>query len=437
MRTPGLLFFTILLLCPLVAGAGAADDIGGDVGYYQIDSVPSGGDVHFDGQYRGTTPVTVEVYSTSSPGHTVSVSLEGYRTWTQTLPGNPASGETVPVTATLEPLEQYGSIYVTTTPTGAAIYLNGNYRGTAPLTIPTVRPGTYAIEADLEGYESVVVSGTVTAGQQLTEYFPLKKIIRAGSITVISDPVTAYVYMDGDYQGRTPLTLPKVPPGTHTLELDAGNYHDWKTTVTVAEGSDQTVRATLSPIPSSTTGWIQVASTPPGATIRMDGVVQGQTPPSGVFTIPNVPAGDHLLSLQLPGFQDYATTVNVRAGTTSHVNAPLQSAPVTTPVPEGGGISVSSLPSGGNVFVDNVYRGVTPVTLSGISSGTHMIRVQLPGYRDFSMEVQVVSGTTTPVTASLEMIATPVPTRSGVPPFAAAAGVILAGVLLFLIWRTR
>jgi len=169
----------------------------------------------------------------------------------------------------------------------------------------------------------------------------------------------------------------------------------------------------------------------------MDGVVQGQTLPSGVYTIQNVPAGDHIIALQLPGYQEFTTTVNVRASTTSHVTASLQSAPATTPVPEGGGISVSSVPSGGNVFVDNVYRGVTPVTLSGIPAGTHTIRVQLQGYRDYSMEVQVIGGTTTPVTASLEMVATPVPTRSGLPPFAAAAGVILAGLLLLLIWRAR
>jgi PEGA domain len=437
MRIPGLLFFLIFLLGALVAGAAAEDTIGGDAGYYQVDSNPSGGEVHFDGQYRGTTPVTVEVYTTAPPGHTVSVSLTGYKTWTQSLPGNPAAGETVPVTAILEPLEQYGSIYVTTSPTGAAIYLNGNYRGTAPLTITSVRPGTYTIEADLEGYESASTSDTVVAGQQLTEYFPLKKIVRAGSVSIISDPVSAFIYLDGDYQGRTPLTLTKVSPGTHTIELDASNYYDWKTTVTVAEGSDQTVRATLSSIPSSTTGWIQVTSTPAGATIRMDGVVQGQTPPSGVYTIQNVPPGDHIIALQLAGYQDFTTTVNVRASTTSHVTASLQSAPSTTPVPTGGALSVSSVPSGGNVFVDNVYRGVTPVTLPGIPSGTHTIRVQLQGYRDFSMEVQVVGGTTTPVTASMEMVTTPAPTKSGLPPFAAAAGVLMAGLLLFLIWRAR
>jgi len=436
MRIPGLLFCVVLLLCPLVAWAGA-ENIGGDVGYYQINSNPSGADVHFDGQYRGTTPVTVEVYSTAPPGHTVSVSLAGYKTWTQNLPGNPAAGETVPVAATLEPVEQYGSIYVTTTPTGAAIYLNGNYRGIAPLTITSVRPDTYTIEADLEGYESASTTDTVVAGQQLTEYFPLKKIVRAGSLTIISDPAAAFVYLDGDYRGRTPLTLPKVSPGIHTIELDASNYHDWKTTVTVSEGSDQTVRAALSPIPSSTTGWIQVASTPAGATLRMDGVVQGQTPPSGVYTVQNVPAGDHIIALQLTGYQEYTTTVNVRVSTTTHVTASLQSTPSTPPIPEGGGVSVSSVPSGGNVFVDNVYRGVTPVTLTGIPAGTHTIRVQLQGYRDFSMEVQVVGGTTTPVTASLEMVATPAPTKSGLPPFAAAAGVLMAGLLLFLIWRAR
>ena len=42
----------------------------GDYGYYQVSSSPSGADVVFDGKFVGETPVTIPVFSSSTPGHT-------------------------------------------------------------------------------------------------------------------------------------------------------------------------------------------------------------------------------------------------------------------------------------------------------------------------------------------------------------------------------
>ncbi len=41
----------------------------GDYGYYQVGSSPSGADVVFDGKFVGETPVTVPVFSSSTPFH--------------------------------------------------------------------------------------------------------------------------------------------------------------------------------------------------------------------------------------------------------------------------------------------------------------------------------------------------------------------------------
>ena len=77
--------------------------VGAGKGYYSISSVPSVGTVYFDGSYKGTTPVSVEVASQGTPGHTVTISLYGYETWSTSLSGNPASGQTIPVTGTWSP----------------------------------------------------------------------------------------------------------------------------------------------------------------------------------------------------------------------------------------------------------------------------------------------------------------------------------------------
>ena len=71
-----------LLLAALVIGMMATGfvsaqitsdtQIGGGVGYYDITSSPSDATVIFDGSNKGTTPVTIDVSTSGTPGHTLS-----------------------------------------------------------------------------------------------------------------------------------------------------------------------------------------------------------------------------------------------------------------------------------------------------------------------------------------------------------------------------
>ena len=65
---------------------------GSGKGYYQVSSSPSGGSVVFDGTNYGLTPVTITVSTTGTPGHTITVSMSGYETWSQDYSGKPCSG---------------------------------------------------------------------------------------------------------------------------------------------------------------------------------------------------------------------------------------------------------------------------------------------------------------------------------------------------------
>jgi len=78
-----------------------------------------------------------------------------------------------------------------------------------------------------------------------------------------------------------------------------------------------------------------------------------------------------------------------------------------------GTVSVTSTPSGANVFIDNVLRGVTPLTLADIPAGSHLILLRLDGYNDYTTTQQVNAGATNTITAALNPSVTPLPTRSG------------------------
>jgi len=59
---------------------------------------------------------------------------------------------------------------------------------------------------------------------------------------------------------------------------------------------------------------------------------------------------------------------------------------------------------GATVFVDGQERGGAPLTLGAVSAGAHEIRVVADGYEDVVEQVEIVSGTTTIVAASMARI---------------------------------
>jgi hypothetical protein len=58
-------------------------------------------------------------------------------------------------------------------------------------------------------------------------------------------------------------------------------------------------------------------------------------------------------------------------------------------------------PPGAMVYVDDEMMGVTPVTLTNITPGRHMVRISLEGYQDWSKKVNVKKDVITSITANL------------------------------------
>jgi len=427
-------FLVVAILVCLIAAAIPAVNaqIGGGEGWITIHCNVDGASVYFNGEYKGVisaNQLTVPVYTTGTPYTSYSVEKSGYYPASGSIV-MPEAGQTRTYTATLQlmptptPAPEYGSISVDSSPSGAAIYLNGNYRGVAPVTINAVRAGSYSVSAEMSGYYTYSTTTTVYAGSMSNVYCRLTQMVSTGGLYVTSDPPDAMVYLDASYRGRTPLTLNNVATGEHVIEMDLSGYYDWKSTVTVPAGGTRTVSATLSKIPVSSTGWIYVSSSPGEATVFLDGANVGQTPGSGALKLNNVAAGSHTVKLQLNGYQDYATSVNVVSATVSQVDVVLVPAGSTSSI---GGLSVSSTPSGANVYVDNAFQGITPLTMNDITAGSHTLLIQMAGYQDYVATVQVNKGATNTVSAALSPVATPTQ-KSGALPVAAGIALVIIGL---------
>ena len=73
------------------------------------------------------------------------------------------------------PIARTGTLKITSTPTDAAVKIDGEYMGTTPLTLKNRKPGTYRVTFSAEGYETKTQSVTVTAGKTATASATLKK----------------------------------------------------------------------------------------------------------------------------------------------------------------------------------------------------------------------------------------------------------------------
>ncbi|MHB8164904.1 MAG: PEGA domain-containing protein [Methanoregula sp.] len=423
----GIALSIFLLTIPVVSA------LGGEEGWIDIRCNVDGARVYFDGVEKGVInggSLTVSVYTTAAPYHSFSVEKSGYTPYSGdiTMPG---AGETRTYYATLNPIPtpvppvNYGSIYVESSPSGASIYFNGNYRGSAPLTINEVWPGSYSIQAELNGYNTFTTTTSVSAGTRSTVYCSLSPMETSGALYVISDPSNSKVVLDGMYRGTTPLTLNNLASGTHIVELDHAGYYDWKSTVTVPSGGTKTVSGTLNPVPVSNVGWVYVSSSPGGASVTLDGNNYGQIPSSGSLKLNNIGVGDHTIVLALSGYETYTTPVSVNANTVSEINAILSR---VGPKPGYGELSISSTPAGANVLIDNNFVGITPLTLKDIPVGSHVVMVRQPGYQDYEVTTTVNAGAVSTVVAGMSPVTPTTPQKSATLPLMACGALLVLAI---------
>ncbi|MDH7510234.1 MAG: PEGA domain-containing protein [Methanolinea sp.] len=426
---PTVILFAIALVA---CTAQVSAMIGGGTGYFQISSSPSDATVYFDGTYQGTTPVTIPVSTTGTPSHTIRITKTGYVEWTDTYEGNPFEGETIHISATLQPTPGGGKGYyrISSSPSGASVYFDDSYKGTTPLTVTVSTTGTpgHNIRLVLSGYQewSSYQPGNPGEGETVPVTATLQPVQTYGSITVTSSPSGATAVLDGAQSQVTPCTFHNVLPGLHTVQVSKSGYQVWSTTTSVSSGQNTQVFASLSQITPST-GSIYVTSLPSGASVYVDGTYYGPSPQLAS----GLPPGYHQVRISLSGFQDWIGNVMVNSGETTRISQTLSVTPTPTQVSGTGSLSIQSNPAGASVYLDNEYMGITPLVLYSIAPGTHTVLLTHPGYADWRATIQVNRDLQTPVDATLSPSPTITPTKAPLPAVLAVLGIgILAVVLL-------
>ncbi len=135
-----------------------------------------------------------------------------------------------------------------------------------------------------------------------------------GTLNFSSSPSGAQIYLDSQYQGTTPSTLPGINPGDHTLEYRYPGYQSWYTNITVSSGSS-VIYAALIPagMIANPSSLVQVVTAPAPSSPQALTLNVGKDPMivgnSQIFSGTGTPGGTVQLVLSGPG--KYTNGVNL------------------------------------------------------------------------------------------------------------------------------
>jgi hypothetical protein len=218
---------------------------------------------------------------------------------------------------------------------------------------PALQPGSGQAPRPGSGQAPAPNSGQATPAQPVTRPDsgqPAPARI-AGHLVVRSSPSRAAVTLNGQWRGRTPLTLDALPFGKYVVRVVQDGFNVAREEVTLTpQDASRTIDARLEakarggaslrpstpepavpprpaepprPAPAQpvvTTGSLYVDSRPRGATVIVDGKTMGQTP----LTLTDVATGPHVVRIEMTGKKSWMTATRVTAGQMERVTGSLE-----------------------------------------------------------------------------------------------------------------
>ncbi len=179
-------------------------------GTIEVQSDPAGAEVTVNGIVRGKTPITVA--DVPKGRATVKLTMDGFED--EVIPDlsvNAGDCQTVSRILRGKP----GTLHLVSVPEGARFYVNGESHGKGPVTLTGLKPGSYDVRVELDGFGTESRTLSIANGESVREEFKLSNVM--GRLEVRTSPVGAQLILDGRPVGITK----SVDPAAETSDVFA------------------------------------------------------------------------------------------------------------------------------------------------------------------------------------------------------------------------
>lgn len=346
-------------------------------------SNPSGGTVFLGRAKLGVTPITVTI---SNAQHNFKCRFDGYEDDRKSL------SITQDSTVNFNLKRRTESIFVATRPTGAAISLDGQHAGYSPLTIPDVSHGPHRLTCSMADYQTVDKNIDVPTDVKFDIFLDL-----APRLTITSSPLGATILIDGKYMGITPVSITYISDGNYKIETNLKGYENQTEKIRLPK--DSTVHFNLVKIsaPSQKTYPLSITTHPDGAMISLDGKQMGKSPQkifllNGFYNLRCSLTGydDCIQQVKIPQDTDVNFTLINNASSQKNKLPPIQRIDfLSEQDPVIPTLNLVTTPKNAKVFLDGIYRGVSPLSIPNLPEGTYNLKCSFDGFEDLTRSITI------------------------------------------------
>lgn len=195
---------------------------------------------------------------------------------------------------------------------------------------------------------------------------------RKGTLSIISIPSNADIYLDSESMGKSPAIIQAVKTGKRNITLMKEGYEDY--TVKTEVESDKT--ATLKAVLKKKTGVLRIETKPSGAEVILDGYKKGVSPV--VFTLV---IGSYKIKVKKENYLDKEEIVTVQYKEEITKTMDLMERP--------GSLLISVEPFPAEMYMDGVKRTLNPKLSLNVSAGEHKVTISKEGYEDYITNVVI------------------------------------------------
>jgi hypothetical protein len=251
---------------------------------------------------------------------------------------------------------KFGDVYVSSSPEdGMEIFVNGKNTGkTTPAVLTGIDSGKQEIGLKSKWYQNQNKSIVVQDENQTDVSFAMKPAFANVNIQSIEG---AEIVINGQKRGVGKWSG-RLLEGIYEVTVKKTYYQTRNKQLDVQSGKAIDLDLTL----DAQTGDVDIISKPIGAEIFVDGNAYGTTP----NTISNLICGAHELQLVFSGYAAHRQEFEILQNKTIVIDTVLSNAEQ---------VLIESIPSGADVYVDETFRGKTPLRLD-LGFGTYPLHVQ-------------------------------------------------------------